>query len=121
MMAFLQQQQLLSARDKRQVLSLINKTLDVGSTFVHAASMAGISIFRADKQHAQHPSGTNKSIYRVSGLGDISAPSDVVFELLCNLDLMPEWDMLVSASMAVVLGCLVLCCSSSSSSSDQQQ
>lgn len=87
---------LLTARDKRGILGLLAKTVDLGAvekqyskstTWTPVSNISGINITR------ELPVSPER-VYRVSGVGQIDAPPELVFELVSSSDLYPEWDML---------------------------
>lgn len=97
LMQFLLSRPLLTPRDKRGVLGLLAKTANIGSAArpgnnqakagKRLASVSGVRIFR------QLPEAPER-VYKVSGIGELPVKSEVAFELVCNPELIPEWDML---------------------------
>lgn len=95
--AYVSQLPLLTPRDKRGVLNLVAKTIDLGvrrpTEFSSVAALSGVKIFRSVPRQSWLES--RKRIYRVCGMGEVpGASAETTFELLCNLQLIPEWDML---------------------------
>eukprot|EP00775_Hariotina_reticulata_P006458 gene6458-6687_t len=88
MLQFLQSLPLLTPSDKRGVLQLIQSCLRAAEFEFDlvAATNGDVSIWRQQE--------SRKGIYRVSGMGSVNADPKTVFELLCNTELIPEWDVL---------------------------
>ncbi len=74
---FIAQLPLLTPRDKRGVLNLVAKTIDLGvrrpSEFSSVAALSGVKIFRSVPRQSWLES--RKRIYRVCGMGEIPGAS----------------------------------------------
>lgn len=82
---FLQALPLLTARDKRGIVGLLSKTIDLGTprrygstrteNFTHCASVSGIQIYRSVPRQAWQDA--NMRIYRVSGIAEVPEDPEV--------------------------------------------
>jgi hypothetical protein len=85
----------LGPADKRSTLRLLTAGLPADGGRVDLVARSGhasgcVSVFRT----AGCSAAAKSRIFRVTGCGEVAAPPAHVFELLANLELMPEWDML---------------------------
>jgi hypothetical protein len=104
--AYLSELPLLTPRDRQSVLCLLSgaAVLGRGTTtatavtggrppgFDSVASVSGVHIVRS-KVDESHDSDGRPDIFRVSGLGRISAPARHAFEMVSSLELIGEFDL----------------------------